>query len=592
MGEDPYTQWSGDLPEVPVNDPTRLPMYEHQKLMLAHAVRGRCVVLACEMGTGKTRVFIELMEYVRTVHGLEDSQVWYVGPKSGVKAVSRELLKWNSRVHPVMLTYNGLVSELEGWVLGDPAPKMICFDESSKIKNPSAQRSQSAAFIADAIREEWGDQAYVLEMTGTPAPRAPVDWWHQCEVAAPGFVKEGSKTKFKARLCLIEQRESISGAKFPYIVTWLDNANKCATCGQLKEQHPDHLWVGKFAGGPCEECSLLKDEHIIDHSFAKSTDEVSYLYKRMKGLVLVQRKKDLLDLPEKQYLRIQVKPNIETLRAARLIRKKSTRAVTAIMLLRELSDGFQYTEEVVGEQECPNCDGTGITQAPVPIQGVDVMQPQDVKPENFEMRTVQCMLCDGTKVVPQRARVTTQVPCPKDDAFIELLDEHEDVGRFIVWGGFTATIDKLVSLAHRHGWHTLRVDKQGYIGSDPMGNQVDDGELLDAMDASRTDANMLKEKYDRVCFIGNPQAAGHALTLTASPTMLYYSNTFNGEARMQSEDRHHRLGMDKNRGATIIDLIHLPSDLVILNNLAKKIKLQNLTMGVLDEAFAQFEEKP
>jgi len=67
---------------------------------------------------------------------------------------------------------------------------------------------------------------------------------------------------------------------------------------------------------------------------------------------------------------------------------------------------------------------------------------------------------------------------------------------------------------------------------------------------------------------------------------LFYSNDFDGEARMQAEDRIHRIGMDKNRGALIVDLIHLPTDELVLKNLKLKKKLQNLTMGELDDAFA------
>ena len=76
------------------------------------------------------------------------------------------------------------------------------------------------------------------------------------------------------------------------------------------------------------------------------------------------------------------------------------------------------------------------------------------------------------------------------------------------------------------------------------------------------------------------------LTFNISPVALYYSNDFDGEARMQSEDRIHRLGMDLNRAALIIDLIHLPTDTLVLNNLKKKKKLQSMTLGDIDDAFA------
>jgi hypothetical protein len=48
---------------------------------------------------------------------------------------------------------------------------------------------------------------------------------------------------------------------------------------------------------------------------------------------------------------------------------------------------------------------------------------------------------------------------------------------------------------------------------------------------------------------------------------------------MQSEDRIHRPGMDVNRGATIIDIFHLPSDQKVLENLRKKRDLQAMSLG-------------
>ena len=92
------------------------------------------------------------------------------------------------------------------------------------------------------------------------------------------------------------------------------------------------------------------------------------------------------------------------------------------------------------------------------------------------------------------------------------------------------------------------------------------------------------EDFPRLAFIGQPGAAGMGLTLTASPSICYYSNDFNAESRIQSEDRIHRPGMDVNRGATIIDLLHLPSDRTVLENLKAKRKLQDMTLGALTEA--------
>jgi hypothetical protein len=75
-----------------------------------------------------------------------------------------------------------------------------------------------------------------------------------------------------------------------------------------------------------------------------------------------------------------------------------------------------------------------------------------------------------------------------------------------------------------------------------------------------------------------------ALTLTASPTEVFYSNSFKGEARSQAEDRFHRTGMDVNRAARIIDIYCLSTDKLVHENLKKKKRLQDVSMGELQEA--------
>jgi SNF2 family DNA or RNA helicase len=53
-------------------------------------------------------------------------------------------------------------------------------------------------------------------------------------------------------------------------------------------------------------------------------------------------------------------------------------------------------------------------------------------------------------------------------------------------------------------------------------------------------------------FIGTPQAGGTGLTLTAAEYAIYYSNSFDLEQRLQSEDRCHRIGTKNN--VTYIDI--------------------------------------
>lgn len=53
--------------------------------------------------------------------------------------------------------------------------------------------------------------------------------------------------------------------------------------------------------------------------------------------------------------------------------------------------------------------------------------------------------------------------------------------------------------------------------------------------------------------VANPHAGGYGLTLTEASNVIYYSNDFSLEARLQSEDRTHRIGQTKS--VTYHDLI-------------------------------------
>lgn len=502
--------------------------------------------------TGKSLAAIEAAEIIKPLNP------WYIGPKAGVVAVKRELAKWESQIQFRMMTYEELTKLMIQWKESYVVPDYVVFDESSKIKTPTAQRSQAAKHLSESVLSKDG---YIILMSGTPAPKTPLDWWHQCEVACPGYIREGNLGKFKQRLCIIESRQSIAGGMYPHIVTWKDDENKCDVCGREREA-ANHSNFGLVTD--------LDPDQI--HEFKSSKNEIAFLYERMKGLVLVQFKKDCLDLPEKQYQIIKIKPTVDILRACKLITAQSTRAIEALTLMRELSDGFQYKENKIGMQSCPNCNGLKVEP--------DYTHPAtDDKPQ--EMMT--CGYCGGSGEVPKYERETVSIGSPKDDILKDLLDEQEDYGRYIVWAGFTGSIDRLVELIRLEGWYILRVDGRGYHGFTPKGEVVDYTELLDSMDASHPKRKEFQEKYPKVCFVGHPQAGGMALTLTGSNVELFYSNCFNGEARMQAEDRFHRAGMDANRGATIIDMIMLPTDQLVLDNLKRKRDLQNLTMGELKD---------
>ncbi len=79
-------------------------------------------------------------------------------------------------------------------------------------------------------------------------------------------------------------------------------------------------------------------------------------------------------------------------------------------------------------------------------------------------------------------------------------------------------------------------------------------------------------------FIGQPKTGGYGLTLTAASTMIYYSNSYDLEVRLQSEDRAHRIGQTKS--VTYIDLITPKSvDEKIVTALRNKIDIATQVLG-------------
>jgi SNF2 family DNA or RNA helicase len=152
----------------------------------------------------------------------------------------------------------------------------------------------------------------------------------------------------------------------------------------------------------------------------------------------------------------------------------------------------------------------------------------------------------------------------KNNRIKELLDILEEMdGKIIIWAVYRHDIKEITNvLSERYGANAV----ESFFG--------------DTLDRDRQDIidRFQDRESDLRFFVGNPKTGGYGLTLTASHTVIYYSNSYDLETRLQSEDRAHRISQDKK--VTYIDLITEGTvDELIVKNLRGKINLATKIMG-------------
>jgi SNF2 family DNA or RNA helicase len=92
--------------------------------------------------------------------------------------------------------------------------------------------------------------------------------------------------------------------------------------------------------------------------------------------------------------------------------------------------------------------------------------------------------------------------------------------------------------------------------------------------------NIKRFQDDPECrfIVGTPSTGGYGITLTAANTVIYYSNGYDLEKRLQSEDRAHRIGQKKS--VTYVDLMADDTvDEKIVQALRKKINIASEVLG-------------
>jgi SNF2 family DNA or RNA helicase len=151
----------------------------------------------------------------------------------------------------------------------------------------------------------------------------------------------------------------------------------------------------------------------------------------------------------------------------------------------------------------------------------------------------------------------------KSNRIIELMDVLEEVeGKAIIWANYQHDITNIIkAIVEKYDEESI-VD---YYGLTPQENRQE---------------NIQQFQNNPKCrfLIGTPQTGGYGITLTAANTVIYYSNGYDLEKRLQSEDRAHRIGQKKS--VTYVDLIcENTVDEKIVKALRNKINIASEVLG-------------
>ena len=151
----------------------------------------------------------------------------------------------------------------------------------------------------------------------------------------------------------------------------------------------------------------------------------------------------------------------------------------------------------------------------------------------------------------------------KNNRIDELMDVLEEIeGKAIIWAHYQYDINTIIKEIEKvHGPGSI-VD---YYGLTPQ---------------DKRQGNIKKFQEDDKCrfIVGTPQTGGYGITLTAANTVIYYSNGYDLEKRLQSEDRAHRIGQQKS--VTYVDILADETvDEKIVKSLRKKINIASEVLG-------------
>lgn len=527
-----------------------------------------------EQGTGKSKLLIDTCCHLFTQgriqavvvvapNGVHGNMVYQEFPKhawvewdgyvydTGRAGTKRDEQRRNCLLHEpsmklrvVAISYDALRTKKGFDFVRDMLVKYRCLcalDESTAIANHTTERAKAAHKLGPLA-------CYRRTMSGTPAAEGPFKVYSQ--------IKWLDSTYWS--------RNGLSS------LTVFRN-----TFGVFKTSH---------ARGSTDE----EGRYVKGHQYQELVEyrNLEYLQELVSGIGSRVLKEDVLDLPPKVYTRVEfemapkqarvyaeLKEQFRTeIEAGQVVEAQT--ALVRLTRLQQITSGYVGVDEttppavgdlvilqrdgyvVHGEIKELTLAGTGFVDGHRVLPG----QTTAPNPEGLEWRE-PFQLPDERmhRLVAAKQKIVDIFDKPGDNPrLMALLAVLEPLThKVIIWARFTRDIDLICS---ELGEHAVRYD-----------GQVGTRERERALSSFREDANV---RY----FVANPATLSMGVTLTQAKTVVYYSNNFQLEKRLQSEDRAHRIGQDQK--VNIVDLAaHGTVDEYIIETLREKFDLAATVTG-------------
>ena len=254
------------------------------------------------------------------------------------------------------------------------------------------------------------------------------------------------------------------------------------------------------------------------------------------------------------------------------LRGRSIQVVSEFKNLGELSDTVKTFSERVLKEDCLDLPPKVFMKRYVTLTAdqkklYNQMKEQALAILNGKMTTTMTVLTQLMRLhqitcghFTADDGSTQAVDSNRLNELMSVLDETE--GKAIIWANYQLSVGEIIQRIIKEYGEDSYVHYYGLTSQEDRQN------------------NIRKFQNDPNCrfIIGTPQTGGYGITLTQAHTVIYYSNSYDLEKRLQSEDRAHRIGQKKT--VTYIDLICEDTvDEKIVKALRDKINIASEVMG-------------